>query len=934
MATTSPSPPPSISGDSKSPSPAKPSRWAAARGVMRRSSTALSFQNIVRAASPSPSEREARKSRDRSGSNAGDRNSDSASITGASKPPSLKHVDTSPLLSGDYVTPSPIAESPMREAAETPPAPSALAKAKSPLAAAITADSVPATPISTQPASLVAEPEEMPSSDSKAEPAANAPPEESVPRYTTLPAPANPPQENVAPTEAQAAIQATAPQSIFPIPIAVVAPTPQAQPGAASPEEVDAATKIQNAFRAKKARQATLSPGPEPTPAPVPQVIGTPEEHDAAIKIQTAFRRRTSARDEAPISPPVIPSASVSRSGSVSRSIPAALVPGGVATATHDKQAYFDMPAPRAVAPTENSTAFWNGGASGQGSVKARVSKQPSIASLASSAGWGKQPVPAVNVAESAPNVPTINEDPFADPKPPALLIPVDPRSPQADEYSAIVMPLPRPEDVMAAQQANNALYGGYDATGNGSANGHGNGGPAERAPLLSRSQPSYTNQAPPSARSAATPASIPQLHTIGWIEYVLPDAATYYVHPTLRVVTDIDLRNERHLNNVMGYLDRGTGTGGEGFKVPQGCELWVRDAAKGRRRDCVPVRNWVDHVKRLVSFEAPSDRDGEGGHHMHEDDKLDGRYRYWSFMETHPAHSGLSMAAHAEATDVLTWCYTERILPPAGPVTPPFTQAENQELMNMLRSFGTTPDPSGIQTIVHTRLVARILLRMAHWRQTHFRPHRPLPKDIHVAKSHSQRKNSFFRVIFDFIVSLVCLGIPYMFLERSSHLHTDIESGLHSPGPMLVIGACSCLVAAILLSASVSFLSFPGLDNIARVAACIAILCSAASMTASVISLFRYKADLDSTVYHYDMAGKGLMTLSKRSVVLALPLVFLAYSVAGFVTAIVLYTLRTASPAPPGTPPHLEDWAKWTIVGTLGGLAGVLALAAIVSRK
>jgi len=65
---------------------------------------------------------------------------------------------------------------------------------------------------------------------------------------------------------------------------------------------------------------------------------------------------------------------------------------------------------------------------------------------------------------------------------------------------------------------------------------------------------------------------------------------------------------------------------------------------------------------------------------------------------------------------------------------------------------------------------------------------------------------------------------------------------------------------AAIILSASVTFMTFPGLDNVARIAAFVAILCSAASMTASVIALFRYKADMERTMWHYDMGGAGLM--------------------------------------------------------------------------
>ncbi|KZP24236.1 hypothetical protein FIBSPDRAFT_929993 [Athelia psychrophila] len=157
----SPPPPPSSS-------PAQPSRWASARGVMRRSSTVLSFQNIVRSASPSPSEREGRKSRDRSGSISNTADGDSASVKAPSRPASLRHVDTtSQLLSGDYVTPGPIAESPMREAAATGPTENAFAKGKSPLAAVVTASadtSVVSSPVISEAPALVDEPEQVPES--------------------------------------------------------------------------------------------------------------------------------------------------------------------------------------------------------------------------------------------------------------------------------------------------------------------------------------------------------------------------------------------------------------------------------------------------------------------------------------------------------------------------------------------------------------------------------------------------------------------------------------------------------------------------------------------------------------------------------------------------------------------------------------------------
>ena len=44
--------------------------------------------------------------------------------------------------------------------------------------------------------------------------------------------------------------------------------------------------------------------------------------------------------------------------------------------------------------------------------------------------------------------------------------------------------------------------------------------------------------------------------------------------------------------------------------------------------------------------------------------------------------------------------------------------------------------------------------------------------------------------------MSTVCLGLPYLFVRRANHLRiTDEESMARSAGPMLAIGACSCLV-------------------------------------------------------------------------------------------------------------------------------------------
>jgi hypothetical protein len=66
----------------------------------------------------------------------------------------------------------------------------------------------------------------------------------------------------------------------------------------------------------------------------------------------------------------------------------------------------------------------------------------------------------------------------------------------------------------------------------------------------------------------------------------------------------------------------------------------------------------------------------------------LDLEYRYWAFMEAHPAHLPVSHKAKAEALDVLTWALTDQLLPSHCATPAPFIQEECQELRTILASF------------------------------------------------------------------------------------------------------------------------------------------------------------------------------------------------------------------------------------------------------
>ena len=94
-----------------------------------------------------------------------------------------------------------------------------------------------------------------------------------------------------------------------------------------------------------------------------------------------------------------------------------------------------------------------------------------------------------------------------------------------------------------------------------------------------------------------------------------------------------------------------------------------------------------------------------------------------------------------------------------------------------------------------------------AHWRQTYFRPNKLLPDNVGCNPSHlpTVPRRPFRRAILNILVSCLCLGVPYMFFKRD-RLSSSVEeeSRLHRITPTLVMGACTCLVVSLNLSAAV----------------------------------------------------------------------------------------------------------------------------------
>lgn len=127
---------------------------------------------------------------------------------------------------------------------------------------------------------------------------------------------------------------------------------------------------------------------------------------------------------------------------------------------------------------------------------------------------------------------------------------------------------------------------------------------------------------------SSVWPLPTPSFPSLGWSEHVLPSSSYYYSHAATRTVTDIDLRDEKKLAAVRAYLksklspSHGDGNAEQTLRgdsplcIEEGVDLWLRDANPGLQTkaksewEFMPMRNWVLHATRAVTFEPPSERD------------------------------------------------------------------------------------------------------------------------------------------------------------------------------------------------------------------------------------------------------------------------------------------------------------------------------------
>ena len=328
-----------------------------------------------------------------------------------------------------------------------------------------------------------------------------------------------------------------------------------------------------------------------------------------------------------------------------------------------------------------------------------------------------------------------------------------------------------------------------------------------------------------------------------GWTEHVLPDRSVYYANAALRVVTNIDLRNNKKFEAVRNALER-KGSGEPALAPPpEGWQLWLREGAATLSYDPPLFKAWVNHKARILTLHALPPV-AEAIERISEEDSeyctyiiftvtdwfqgLDMEYRYWTFMESHPAHASLPENASTEAMDTLTWCHTGELYAPEVKSYPtgcscrlspsittrysatihiprvPRARGPSSDLVWRLSqqqdcSYAHRRQRVRPPRYIHLQHLVFPLLSIftAQWRQRYFRPNRPLPSDANKGLKAPESRMFFRRVFMDLILSVFCLGIPYFSTRRRRYYRVDEETSMRSQDLIPFIGACVCFVVS-----------------------------------------------------------------------------------------------------------------------------------------
>ncbi|KAK0206808.1 hypothetical protein DFS33DRAFT_1257939, partial [Desarmillaria ectypa] len=388
------------------------------------------------------------------------------------------------------------------------------------------------------------------------------------------------------------------------------------------------------------------------------------------------------------------------------------------------------------------------------------------------------------------------------------------------------------------------------------------------------------------------------------WIQHVHPQGWLYFSCPSLKIVTAYDIRDpdiyELLTLNAAEYplseLEDAMEVQLSGHRNP------------GSLRS--PALNLViNHLHCVASYQLQEVRNDIAS--VTDPYILNRRRRlYWNFVSKHPSHIRCPDRAIADASDALTWYYTDNLVR-GSRSTVPFSKTECEELRGVLNEM-TLPQNAG--SVAKTAFLAWFLREVCSFRDAEYYglhtestantilTERQRPKLSPALESPSPSISPFVYLL----INVVFFGIPktYVAYLRTSFKYKGRLNNMHQNWGNYIsrlVGEYSnfLLIVNIPVSvATVSFLAVPGASPACQMVTTVSVFTSLGSIIVGVFSIWRHQGNTRGTDAYVYMrnAQHNWLGIYGHAMLLSLPAVLLVWAILAFAVSIVVYALQGTS--------------------------------------
>jgi len=309
-------------------------------------------------------------------------------------------------------------------------------------------------------------------------------------------------------------------------------------------------------------------------------------------------------------------------------------------------------------------------------------------------------------------------------------------------------------------------------------------------------------------------------------------------------------------------------------------------------------------------------------------------RRPYWNYLWNHPSHIPTPARAIPDASDALTWYFTDNLISGSRSLAP-FSKTECEDLSKVLRQMS---EPCNDSSVAKTVFLAWLLREVCSFRDSENygqftqKTSQALREAKKLPPGHSKRRPPpWILPIIQLIIKLFFFGIPstyYGHVKSSSEYRgrlANVQQNWEKYIERLVREYSHfLLISTVLLSATVGLLAIPEIGEPARVCATVSALASLGSIIVGVFSIWRHQTNTrtaDSFTYMHN-AQRNYLGLHGHAMLLSLPAVLLVWAIITFMVSMVAYAVQGFTGVD-----TLHSSSAWVILGIF-----IILLAAVIA--